>query len=66
MNLYLGKRGLEVKDLQYDFSDGVLLCNLMEVISGKKLPSKYPFYFYRKEKEKEEEEEEEVKMTTEI
>ena len=34
---------MQVKDLQTDFSDGVLLCNLMEIISGKKMPTRYSY-----------------------
>lgn len=45
VNLYLGKRDLQVKDLKTDLSDGVLLCNLMEIISGKKLPTRYAPFF---------------------
>eukprot|EP00026_Physarum_polycephalum_P000728 Phypoly_transcript_00729.p1 GENE.Phypoly_transcript_00729~~Phypoly_transcript_00729.p1 ORF type:complete len:1185 (+),score=285.31 Phypoly_transcript_00729:47-3601(+) len=36
-NHYLQKKGLAVKDLS-DFSDGVLLLNLLEAVSGKNVP----------------------------
>jgi Calponin homology (CH) domain len=37
VNLHLNKRGLELKDLQNDFSNGEMLCALMEELSGKKI-----------------------------
>lgn len=37
----LKQRDLLVEDLQRDFKDGVLLCNLVEIVTGKKLSQKY-------------------------
>lgn len=37
MNEHLRERGLHVKDLSKDLRDGILLCNLCEVISGKSI-----------------------------
>lgn len=39
-NHYLQKKGLAIKELS-DFSDGVLLLNLLEAVSGKNVP-RYP------------------------
>lgn len=39
-NLHLNKREKSITDLQTDFSDGVLLCLLMEVLSGKQMKTK--------------------------
>ncbi|EGC36722.1 hypothetical protein DICPUDRAFT_46997 [Dictyostelium purpureum] len=38
INQHLSERGLSVKDLSVDFQDGVLLINLLEILSGKKIP----------------------------
>jgi len=40
MNQYLSERMLSVEDIQTDLCDGVLLINLLEVISRKKMPKK--------------------------
>ncbi|KAM9963498.1 hypothetical protein ACTFIW_006729 [Dictyostelium discoideum] len=37
INQHLSERGLSVKDLSVDFQDGVLLLNLLEILSGKKI-----------------------------
>ncbi|KAK5582495.1 hypothetical protein RB653_004080 [Dictyostelium firmibasis] len=37
INQHLSERGLSVKDLSVDFQDGVLLINLLEILSGKKI-----------------------------
>jgi hypothetical protein len=36
-NEYVGRRGIHCKSLKTDLADGLVLINLMEVISGKKL-----------------------------
>lgn len=38
---HLKQRSLQITDLQKDFKDGYLLCNLMEIISSKKIAQKY-------------------------
>jgi filamin len=37
-NVHLAKRGLKVENLSSDLSDGIMLINLLEEISGKKIP----------------------------
>lgn len=37
-NSYLSQRGLMIRDLSKDFTDGTLLINLLEILSDKKLP----------------------------
>ena len=41
MNVHLAKRGLKVHNLSSDLQDGTLLINVLEEISGQKIP-KYP------------------------
>lgn len=41
MNQYLSERMLSVEDIQTDLCDGVLLINLLEIISRKKMPKKW-------------------------
>eukprot|EP00026_Physarum_polycephalum_P006104 Phypoly_transcript_06145.p1 GENE.Phypoly_transcript_06145~~Phypoly_transcript_06145.p1 ORF type:complete len:556 (-),score=104.69 Phypoly_transcript_06145:172-1758(-) len=38
MNVHLAKRGLKVENLSSDLQDGVLLINVLEEISGQKIP----------------------------
>jgi len=38
MNVHLSKRGLKVENLSNDLQDGVLLINVLEEISGQKIP----------------------------
>src|SRR4051812_34010152 len=38
---HLKTRSLVISDLQQDFQDGYLLCNLVEIISSKKMSQKY-------------------------
>jgi len=40
-NDHLKQRGYHIKDLKTDFCDGILLCNLLEIISGGKSVGKY-------------------------
>lgn len=44
MNVHLSKRGLKVDNLSNDLTDGVLLINVLEEISGQKIP-KYPMEY---------------------
>jgi hypothetical protein len=37
-NTFLVERMMKIEDFLGDFTDGVQFCNLLEVISGKKLP----------------------------
>jgi len=50
LNDYLKVRGMTITDLKKDFKDGVLLVNLMEIISGKSLGryNKHPKISYQK------------------
>jgi filamin len=41
MNQYLSERMLSIEDIQADLADGVMLINLLEVISRKKMPKKW-------------------------
>lgn len=36
-NIHLSQRDMKVLDLKKDFSDGILLCNLIEILTGKQL-----------------------------
>ncbi|KAF2076978.1 hypothetical protein CYY_001687 [Polysphondylium violaceum] len=50
INQHLQERQLVVKDLATDFSDGVILLNLLEILSGKKIPRyvRYPKFLQHK------------------
>jgi len=37
VNDYLRQRGLKIKDISTDLSDGIILCNLVEILSKKKV-----------------------------
>jgi hypothetical protein len=44
MNVHLAKRGLKVENLSSDLQDGVLLINVLEEISGQKIPKYQNIY----------------------
>lgn len=37
VNVHLFDRGLRIEDIEVDLGDGIMLCNLMEIISNKKI-----------------------------
>lgn len=41
LNSYLNKRELEIKEIKSDLADGVKLLNFLELLSGKKVTTKY-------------------------
>jgi hypothetical protein len=45
-NTFLVERAMKIEDFMVDFTDGVAFCNLLEIISAKKLPKvKGPLQF---------------------
>jgi filamin len=43
-NEFLKERGYHITNLQKDLQDGIILCNLLEIISGGKSVGKYNKY----------------------